>query len=161
MTHVETAERPGFDPIRIASKLPSFAFAWIGAVAAIDFVVSGYALADSTVDYVLNADGGPDDAQRAAEWARRAPLLEQLIFGPYGGGEPPDPEDDDGFRELLERIVKYGLVAPGAICAALGVAPSAVSRWLNRKGDGSLPIRYARRSIIEQVLRLMVFKDKD
>lgn len=149
MTFIETAEAPSTSFNGLRKGVAGIA-TYIALYEVFNLVTT---VGGEVYAGITEMAGDSEGADKAAEWARRAPLLEELIFG---GNPPPDPEDDDGFREMVDRLIRYGGVSVTAICTALGVAPSAISRWRSGK---NAPHRYARVSVIQTIIKLMKFED--
>ena len=105
-----------------------------------------YEIATDILHGVLEAID-PGDNPDEAEWARRQPLLDQLIFG----GGPPD--DDDQFRALLERAILYGGLTAVALAKMMGISRMSLDNW--RKG--SSPGAAGRRGAYE-LLRDVILK---
>ena len=118
------------------------------------WAVASYALYEVATDVshgVLEAVDGNDNPE-TAEWLRRQPLLDALIFG----GDP-DPDDDDEFRMLLERAVLYGGLSIKILAHAIGVSGTLFTFW-HRKNYTTSPPKHRRREIIA-ALRKAILKE--
>lgn len=95
----------------------------------VTFAVVSYLIYEIATDIhhgVLEAVDGGDNPDEA-EWARRQPLLDQLIFG-----DSPDPDDDDQLRAIIERSIAYSGLGVVALAKAIGISRETLDNW--RKG---------------------------